>query len=173
MREARAALDPDSRAAALQDHGEDRIPVLVRAIADFVAGRPAGTVTEFVAWLEATGRTAEEGERSGVELVTFHRAKGLEWRSVWVVGVDDGLVPLGNGDEAEEHRLLFVALTRAEDELAVSWAHAPSPLISAIEGAVAHLGRQPVAVEQRNRLHSLRTSLPPSPRRWPRRGLNS
>ena len=65
------------------------------------------------------------GER-GVDLVTFHRAKGLEWQVVFVTGLERGLVPISwattPGPRAEERRLLHVALSRAEDALHCSWA---------------------------------------------------
>lgn len=61
-----------------------------------------------------------------VEVVTFHAAKGLEWPVVHVAGLEEGLVPhasaRGEADLAEERRLLYVALTRAERELHLSWA---------------------------------------------------
>ncbi len=61
-----------------------------------------------------------------VELATFHRAKGLEWMSVYVVGVEDGFVPIvyatSEASRDEERRLLYVALTRASRELHCSWA---------------------------------------------------
>jgi superfamily I DNA/RNA helicase len=61
-----------------------------------------------------------------VTLSSFHRAKGLEWSAVWVAGVEEGLVPMGRAvgpaAEQEERRLLYVALTRAADEVHVSWA---------------------------------------------------
>ncbi len=64
-----------------------------------------------------------------VVLSTFHRAKGLQWRTVFVVGVSDGLVPLvtarSRAAKAEERRLLYVALTRAEEELTCTWALRP------------------------------------------------
>jgi DNA helicase-2/ATP-dependent DNA helicase PcrA len=66
-----------------------------------------------------------------VVLTTFHRAKGLQWPVVFVVGISEGLVPIGSArTEAamdEERRLLYVALTRAEDELSVSWARYRDP----------------------------------------------
>lgn len=57
---------------------------------------------------------------------TIHSAKGMEWKSVYVIHAADGNVPsdmaTGNNDElAEELRLLYVALTRARDELTVSF----------------------------------------------------
>jgi ATP-dependent DNA helicase UvrD/PcrA len=57
-------------------------------------------------------------------LSTIHSAKGQEWRSVFVLNVVDGCIPsdlaTGSGDELEEERrLLYVAMTRARDELAL------------------------------------------------------
>lgn len=61
-----------------------------------------------------------------VALGTFHRSKGLEWPYVFVIGCSDGFVPhaaAATGAQAdEERRLLYVALTRAEQELTVTWA---------------------------------------------------
>jgi DNA helicase-2/ATP-dependent DNA helicase PcrA len=55
-------------------------------------------------------------------LPTIHSAKGQEWRSVFVLNVVDGCIPsdLGTGTSAEieeERRLLYVAMTRAKDDL--------------------------------------------------------
>jgi DNA helicase II / ATP-dependent DNA helicase PcrA len=74
------------------------------------------------------GETRSRGVVSddAVELATFHRAKGLEWTSVCVVGLEDGFVPIiyAESEEArdEERRLLYVALTRAGRDLHCSWA---------------------------------------------------
>jgi DNA helicase-2/ATP-dependent DNA helicase PcrA len=75
----------------------------------------------------ATGPTGERGESGGsVELATFHRAKGLEWEAVHVVGLEAGFVPIVHATTpetlAEERRLLYVALTRAGRVLECSWA---------------------------------------------------
>jgi DNA helicase-2/ATP-dependent DNA helicase PcrA len=86
----------------------------------------------------------------GVTISTFHRAKGLEWEAVWVSGLEEGLVPivhaLTRDAQTEERRLLYVALTRAGEELHCSWARErtfgerpiprnPSPWLAAIGGA--------------------------------------
>ncbi len=61
-----------------------------------------------------------------VSLLTMHAAKGLEFPVVFVVGLEDGLMPLRFGPErdaaaeAEERRLLYVAMTRAGDRLLLS-----------------------------------------------------
>ena len=67
--------------------------------------------------------TALEGDR--VALMSFHASKGLEWPVVFLTGLEDGLVPLGifgSGNEAEEKRLLYVALTRARVRVVLSLA---------------------------------------------------
>jgi DNA helicase-2/ATP-dependent DNA helicase PcrA len=69
---------------------------------------------------------AEHGDAGdGVALATFHAAKGLEWPVVIVAGARRGLVPHAGATSAparaEERRLLYVALTRAERELHVTW----------------------------------------------------
>jgi superfamily I DNA/RNA helicase len=72
------------------------------------------------------GGDGSDGAGGAVELATFHRAKGLEWTSVHVVGLEEGFVPIvyAEGDEAldEERRLLYVALSRASTDLHCSWA---------------------------------------------------
>jgi DNA helicase-2/ATP-dependent DNA helicase PcrA len=115
------------------------------------------------------------GDGDRVELATFHRAKGLEWASVDVVGVEDGFVPIvhavGGAERDEERRLLYVALTRAATDLHCSWARSrttasgrtverrPSPWLE----AVARLsrdgdGRTPPPVAAR-RIAGLRAAL--------------
>jgi DNA helicase-2/ATP-dependent DNA helicase PcrA len=61
-----------------------------------------------------------------VTLSSVHQAKGLEWKNVFLVWLTEGMFPsqrsMGNADALEEERRLFyVALTRAEDDLYLSW----------------------------------------------------
>ncbi|MEO5347848.1 MAG: UvrD-helicase domain-containing protein [Magnetococcus sp. YQC-9] len=65
-----------------------------------------------------------------VALLTMHGSKGLEFRVVFVIGCEDGMLPWRFSDDEplapeaidEERRLLFVAMTRARETLFVSWA---------------------------------------------------
>ena len=81
----------------------------------------------FLAYLdEAVREGAFSVTSDGVELLTFHRAKGLEWPVVFVTGIEAGYLPIAHArtKEAveEERRLFYVALTRATSDLHCSWA---------------------------------------------------
>ncbi|BBH71840.1 DNA helicase [Actinoplanes sp. OR16] len=99
--------------------------------------------------LESEGvRTVEIGpdgpkESDGVHVGTMHRFKGLEYQRMIIAGVTDGLVPRSminryrdtdakkyQRERQRDRSLLFVAATRARDELAVFWHGAPSPFLS-------------------------------------------
>jgi DNA helicase-2/ATP-dependent DNA helicase PcrA len=72
------------------------------------------------------GHSDEDREEGAVTLSTIHQAKGLEWKAVFVVHVQDDVLPhrLSQGDidaEDEERRLLYVAVTRAEELLYLSF----------------------------------------------------
>jgi superfamily I DNA/RNA helicase len=101
----------------------------------------------------ATGAEVDALDPRGdrVTLLTMHAAKGLEFPVVFLIGCEDGLLPLrlpgrATDDDAvrEERRLFFVGLTRAKDRLFVSGARrrhrhgrerevGPSPFLAAID----------------------------------------
>ena len=138
----------DDRRASIQS--------LVRLGHEYAAADDRPSASGFLAWLSATMRGGDDTRDGGdaVEIATFHRAKGLEWPVVFVTGLERGFVPVGRAAtpeaEAEENRLLYVALTRAESELYCSWAQRrtfgtrsvprqPSPWLESIEAATMAL----------------------------------
>ena len=91
-----------------------------------------GDAAAFVADLHRRFDPSGDGAR-GVHLLTFHRAKGLEFEAVFLPRVEAGELPsrLAKTAEqvAEERRLLYVGLTRAKRILRVTWSGKPSPFL--------------------------------------------
>ena len=72
-------------------------------------------------WLKTLRPGDLDSHVDGVDLATFHAAKGLEWPSVVIAGLEHGLVPIRPNDP-EERRLLYVAISRAQRHLHLTWA---------------------------------------------------
>ena len=116
--------DPDADFdAATEAGGDGDALVQLLAYADQYRQLPRADAAGFRAWLVQEADDTIGGD--GVELVTFHGAKGREWPAVHIVGVEDGLVPIAwattDAEKAEERRLFYVAVTRAEDQLSITW----------------------------------------------------
>jgi len=62
-------------------------------------------------------------DKEGVALMTIHKAKGLEFPVVFVIGLVEGITPTKKGDIEEERRIVFVAISRAMKVLYVSYSH--------------------------------------------------
>jgi DNA helicase II / ATP-dependent DNA helicase PcrA len=118
---AQDALDTDDTNTEPDDSPQREV---ARAVLDFLRAQPVGDGPAFRAWVDATDPFGQSTQ--GVELLTFHGAKGREWHTVLLVGCETSLVPhrsaTTNAARAEEARLLYVAITRATDELVVNWA---------------------------------------------------
>jgi DNA helicase-2/ATP-dependent DNA helicase PcrA len=88
---------------------------------------PEGTsFRAFTDELLARQAAKHEPTMHAVTLASVHSAKGLEWDSVHVIGLSEGLFPISYAQTldavAEERRLLYVAITRARKKLSLSWA---------------------------------------------------
>lgn len=101
----------------------DNLNELVTAVSGFIAEDNTNPLVEFLAHsvLESADNQAQNYE-SAVQLMTVHAAKGLEFKVVFVVGLEDGLFPHENclnnlKDVEEERRLMYVAITRAKERL--------------------------------------------------------
>jgi len=101
------------------------------AIVELARESGAADLSAFVSFLEDRAAVQFAPVADGVTLASIHSAKGLEWREVFLIGCSDGLIPLQHAETAEqleeERRLLYVAVTRAEHALHLSWARARQP----------------------------------------------
>jgi DNA helicase-2/ATP-dependent DNA helicase PcrA len=155
------ALGFDPEAAPEGDEEATRQADLarLRALAtEFDAAHADADLVAFVA--ELTKRFSTEHSGRGVNLLTFHRAKGLEFDAVFLPRLVDGELPFRSGrakaDPDEERRLLYVGITRARSHLFLTWPTdgkaRPSPFLEELGFVVQRkepartLARQPVPV---------------------------
>jgi len=87
---------------------------------------PAGaTMQNFATELDERTRSQHEPTKESITLSTIHAAKGLEHKVVFIVGANEGYLPISyaktDAQIAEEQRLFYVALTRAKDGLNITW----------------------------------------------------
>ena len=89
-----------------------------------------------------TARDYRQLSSEAARLLTLHSAKGLEFQYVFICGVNQGVLPLGFEDSAEERRLLFVGITRARDTVEISYLARPDAP-QALGLPSAYLGKIP------------------------------
>lgn len=113
---------------------KENIEELVNGMSDFCAqrqeeGKPDVLLGDFLS--EVSLLTDQDSDKDGddekITLMTVHSAKGLEFKNVFVVGMEENLFPSGMvGDSPraleEERRLFYVAITRAEEHCFLSYA---------------------------------------------------
>lgn len=105
------------------ENRSENLKVLSNMIFEYAHDHPHATLKEcYHALLEDNDEDFEDRDR--LELMTIHSAKGLEFKNVYVVGLNDGILPhektleeRGDNGLEEERRLLYVAMTRAKDRL--------------------------------------------------------
>jgi DNA helicase-2/ATP-dependent DNA helicase PcrA len=104
---------------------------LVGVAREYQAAAAEPTLSEFLQAISLfSDQDAMEEERSLVTLMTLHNAKGLEFRAVFLVGMEEGVFPHARSLEEqgleEERRLAYVGLTRAQERLVLTHASARS-----------------------------------------------
>ena len=112
---------------------QENVDELLAAMHDFVSeqeeqGSIEIKMTDFLAQASlATDQDTDKNEGECVTLMTVHAAKGLEYKNVIIVGVEEDLFPSGMCKDSlaaieEERRLLYVAITRAESNCVITYA---------------------------------------------------
>jgi len=153
------------------DSRTDNLDELVSVASRFVQrddDAEAAAMSELVAFLAYASLEAGEGQtqagEDGVQLMTLHSAKGLEFPLVFLAGMEEGLFPNAKSVEEpgrleEERRLAYVGITRARQKLVLSYAEArrlhgmdmygvPSRFLREIPGALLNEVRPRVQVSR-------------------------
>ncbi len=117
------------------DSRRENLDSLISGIADFVQAQREDDQEEHVLLTDylanvslMTDQDSNDSSDDKVSLMTIHSAKGLEFETVFVVGLEENIFPsqmsVGSmKDMEEERRLLYVAITRAERHCYLTWAH--------------------------------------------------
>ena len=133
------AQDLIEEAGILKEYKKDRTPEnlmrwenvqeLISAIAEFTEGSGEhATLSTFLQEVSLmTDQDEEADDQNRVTLMTLHASKGLEFPVVCITGMEEGLFPLSAAaqekkDLEEERRLFYVGVTRAEEQLYLSYA---------------------------------------------------
>lgn len=107
------------------DEGDVKLANLdefIAAVDDFAKLNPTATVDEYLNQVSLASDLDEMNDGNYVTLATIHSVKGLEFEKVFLVGLEDGILPTSraNDDPAaleEERRLVYVAVTRAKKRI--------------------------------------------------------
>jgi DNA helicase-2/ATP-dependent DNA helicase PcrA len=158
-------LGLDDVAADTGQEGRDRaasLELLVGIFGDLAAADSDLVIDAALTELDRRQAAEAGGSTEGVNLLTYHRAKGLEWDAVYLPALDEGILPIRQAKEdeevAEERRLLYVGITRARRFLALSSSsRKPSRFLAAVEPprAGARPGARPAAAKGERRVHVL------------------
>ncbi len=100
------------------------IESFVASVKEFEKANPDMTLGDYLETITLISDTDEIGENGAVTIATVHAVKGLEFKAVFVIGLEEGIFPIQRAsnpsDMEEERRLLYVAITRAEEVLYMS-----------------------------------------------------
>lgn len=104
----------------------ENIIQLLNSIQEFTLSNPDKTLTEYLAEISLISDIDNwEDKKNSVVLMTLHQAKGLEFKYVFIVGCEEGLLPLKRDgdveDLEEERRLFYVGCTRAMKHLSITF----------------------------------------------------
>ncbi len=120
----RKAIEDDVKSDKARDFKWENVEAFAAASNNFTDLQEF--LSSFVLDQEQFSKRQEAGHENKVNLMTFHSAKGLEFTTCFLVGLEDQIMPheksLAQGGLEEERRLMYVAMTRAKKFLTISMA---------------------------------------------------
>jgi DNA helicase-2/ATP-dependent DNA helicase PcrA len=103
----------------------ENLETFVTGIGEFEDANSKPTIEKFLQQIALVQDGDKDQNADAVSMMSMHSSKGLEFPVVFVVGAADGTIPhvfsVNEGRKEEERRLFYVALTRAKDQLHVSY----------------------------------------------------
>ena len=107
---------------------KQNISALIAAMKQFCEVNPEAKLSDYLQMITLYSDTDEMDDSDCVTIATVHSAKGLEFNTVFVVGLEDGMFPISRSLDdpmqlEEERRLMYVAATRAEKKLFISYSN--------------------------------------------------
>src|SRR5215468_7361517 len=122
--------EPPAGRGAARDRWES-LAALAQLAEDHCAAVPGAGLAEVVAELARRAVIEHAPQVEGVTVASLHAAKGLEWDVVFLPGLTEGNLPIIHAETddavAEERRLLYVGVTRARQQVLLSWPLARAP----------------------------------------------
>jgi DNA helicase-2/ATP-dependent DNA helicase PcrA len=146
----------------------ENVQELLNAIKEFVdspetTDKRLGAFVQDIALLTDVDNEKDKGEDK-VTMMSIHQAKGLEFKNVYIVGMEEDLFPSqmmlsSRADLEEERRLFYVAITRAEKKLTLSFAETryrfgrlkgcdPSRFLSELDSRYLNISRRTIPIEK-------------------------
>ena len=179
-----AELERSSPSSKVFERRLSNVQALVRSLRRYADRRQDPRLSDYLQRMSLDNRDTDDGaQEQCVTLCTLHAAKGLEFPFVVLVGVEEGLIPhdrttnpqvhdLPTADLDEERRLLYVGVTRAQDELVLTRAAErisrgkvkpcqPSRFLQEVEPLLQaeDLSAEPAIEDVRSLMDSLRAKL--------------
>jgi len=93
---------------------------LMKSIKDYQENNPSATLNDYLESVTLISDIDTESNKNGVVIATVHAAKGLEFDTVFISGLEEKIFPVSRADvddQEEERRLMYVAITRARKDL--------------------------------------------------------
>jgi DNA helicase II / ATP-dependent DNA helicase PcrA len=122
--------EPPAGRGAARERWES-LAALAQLAEDFCAAVPGAALADVVAELARRAAIEHAPQVEGVTVASLHAAKGLEWDVVFLPGLTEGNLPIIHAETddavAEERRLLYVGVTRARQQVLLSWPLARAP----------------------------------------------
>jgi len=110
----------------LDEEKKENIYEFFNIVKEFIDRTGSTKLEDFLSYISLISDVDTIDASDKINLMTVHSAKGLEFNIVFIVGLEEGLFPhfrslLSNGDIEEERRLLYVAMTRAKENLYLTY----------------------------------------------------